>query len=1151
MTAYSLSADTNIDALSPARTGGDTIDTNGFTFTIDQDTRYGLGGGTGFSFGNMTINASKGGTILVDARYVRLIPYDTGSGNVPAYNTTISQGSASGKLIGVYSSLTTAPVTPGNAMPASGYIKIKAWNGTAYAAGALSGISANATGVDVAGWIEVVGDEAATLTANRLGVFRTRGSWYEFLGTTTTGTRTTQYQLPTNGSLMYCPGVMVQSASASITAASWSSGIATYTASSHGFNVGQTVTITGASPSGYNVTDATITSVTTNTFTIAISNPGTWTSGGSAYVYDFYPNAGSQTALVANIATDVIRGKWCWVTTGGLVSFGYDGTNSTGAYIPPSGRKLRVPNIFFQNCTTAARTANVLPNATLATRYDFTTTGGGVLDIDMCVMNWYLSISQPFSCNISNCFTFEQISVSECASAMTWNNVGVGLTTPANTQVSLVMSLNFAGGTLNNVTCARIAQAAANANIINLTDISGFTFNNLRTHSLAKAGNATTASISASRVTNTTFNYTTFGGGRCIMAGCNLISFYNTTYYDHPATTTGTAIPMYMWDTATAPTFNLMIDGVNFGGLTLVQPYSGILNIGIAGCENITIRNLGTPSAPLDMGGAYVDATWTRATTTTTVTKTAHGLKAGDIIAVNVCSDVAPKAVTTTTATLWTVATAPTADTFTVTVTNAGQTTGQNLSYYPCMSAVIVNLLSSGATKNLKIQRCYTPHLRTGIIATADNSNKNITLDNVWGTEWGVQLNPMLNCIMRGIQSTPLLTAQTSCYGTHWFDFYTTAIPTNTTSVSWTRSTTTATVTSTAHGLRVGDKILVTSSSDTAAITLGIKTLAQPAAVASPNLQQNVLTFTCLNAGAASGTLTFIPLNGRIAIQMNEATSDTSSQVSLSGGAAFTSTGNLYMPTINDTAIFTAPLNITGHSSFPIAEAFMGSGTITNHDITYSRDNGTTWYNLSYPRSGAGGSTSSTNVTMTSTTGVAVNDYVFGTGIAPNAKVTSITNGTTIVVDKANVGTVSGILRFNHIPSETIADPLVGTPLKVKIVTTTTNTAAMSYLYIFTNSTTSARTATYVLDTVSITLTGLKNPTEVRVFNAGTTTEISNTGAESITSGSHTFTVPINTAIDISILSLGYQNTRLLNYTASANASLPISQVIDRQYQNA
>lgn len=102
-------------------------------------------------------------------------------------------------------------------------------------------------------------------------------------------------------------------------------------------------------------------------------------------------------------------------------------------------------------------------------------------------------------------------------------------------------------------------------------------------------------------------------------------------------------------------------------------------------------------------------------------------------------------------------------------------------------------------------------------------------------------------------------------------------------------------------------------------------------------------------------------------------------------------------------------------------------------------------------------------------------------------------------------------------------------------------------------STPSIRTAgaTVVVNSnVSVTLTGLKNPSEVRVFNAGTTAERSGTGAESVTSGSHTFSVPSGTAIDIAILSLGYQNLRILNYSTTDDASIPVSQVVDRQYAN-
>ncbi len=96
-----------------------------------------------------------------------------------------------------------------------------------------------------------------------------------------------------------------------------------------------------------------------------------------------------------------------------------------------------------------------------------------------------------------------------------------------------------------------------------------------------------------------------------------------------------------------------------------------------------------------------------------------------------------------------------------------------------------------------------------------------------------------------------------------------------------------------------------------------------------------------------------------------------------------------------------------------------------------------------------------------------------------------------------------------------------------------------------------AGASTTVNANVQITLTDLKNPSEVRVFLAGTTTEVSGTGNENITSGSHVFSVSSGTAIDITILALGYQNTRIKNFSTTSDTSVPVSQVLDRQYQNS
>lgn len=82
----------------------------------------------------------------------------------------------------------------------------------------------------------------------------------------------------------------------------------------------------------------------------------------------------------------------------------------------------------------------------------------------------------------------------------------------------------------------------------------------------------------------------------------------------------------------------------------------------------------------------------------------------------------------------------------------------------------------------------------------------------------------------------------------------------------------------------------------------------------------------------------------------------------------------------------------------------------------------------------------------------------------------------------------------------------------------------------------------------TVTLTGLKNPSEVRVFSAGTQTEIA--GQENVTTGTFAFSVGSGVSIDVSILALGYQNMRLLAYSTTSDATIPVSQVIDRQYAN-
>ena len=528
MAAFSLTADTNIDALT-SKTGGDTYATAGWILTIDQDSRVGINQTTSATLGAITITAATGGKCNIDGTAIWMIPYTGGSGNVPAWNTVITNSTGSGKLIGVHSALTAASTATGAAMPATGFIRIKQKTGS-YAAGALTGITATASDAGRVGWIEIVGDEASTVNANRLGEFNVTGAWYS-IGTTN-GSSNQTMQIPNNGLLRYAAGVFIEK------------------------NAGQAD-------------------------------------------YEFYPNAGTTTTT----GTEATRGKVVWIDANGLVRIGNSGA-ATNGYTPVSGLEVVIGNVFLENCTTAARTANVIPNATIATRYDFTCTGGGVVNIDKCNMAWYLSTSQAYSVALSNSGFVDAIYISEVATPMTISKIGVGNKPTTALLVSpLQMLYCYAGGTFTDSVFARVSLAASGAYTTVLRDIVGFTFTNCTFRANTIQGNATVYSIYGTRMKDCTFtNHTTIEGAAALLT-CDGIIFTNTVYCNCVSSTTVTTYAVYVWNLS-SNTINCTFNGLTWP-VTNTHPYTAILTAA-TGCAGIKLRNIGTYASPLTMGSANI-----------------------------------------------------------------------------------------------------------------------------------------------------------------------------------------------------------------------------------------------------------------------------------------------------------------------------------------------------------------------------------------------------------------------------------------------------------------------------------------------------------------------------------------------------------------
>lgn len=1083
MATFTVTTDVNADTLT-SKAGADTYNVNGTgaRLTFDGDTRYDLNGNTSAAIGNVTPSATLGGTVKIDGSASWLIPYTAGAGLVPAAGTVIAVtggSAASGKLVGVYSALNVAPTAAAAAMPASGYIKVKQWNGTLYGTTAiLSGITATTGAGEKYGWVEFVATEGLIWTVNSVnnifgGVAQTnfQGTWYN-LGTTS-GSSATTYQIPSNGVNQYHGGVFVDNATPiTISSASWSSGTATINSTAHGAVTGQTVIIDGCTPLAWNVTGQ-ITKVTADQFTIAIaSNPGTMTGFGTTSIPEFYPMT-DGSALSTVVATDSLRGKWCWISTAGLLTFQNDGTNTSGGYLPPSGRVIRIGNVFMTACTSAAKTQNSV-NTTLNSRFNFKTDLSGVLSMDKVSCTWRMNnMNTPAAASITN--------TGFCTS--------LGFQGPASTKISLV---NIGIGSI----------AANTTNVVNLTSLSGgvdiydsvfgagtmssktnfgaTTVNNLtmRRCKMIHTGDAGSASgISITTSNNITISDSTFAGGSFNgqqSAGTNSVT--NTTFYSSA------------WGKG-SPTNNISIialtnvcsgwtwDGFTTGGLVGQGMRSNLIQVS-GGTSNCTFKNFGTADAPLDFRDSFgwTSATWTRSTTTATITKTSHGLATGDQIYVNWSSDIT--AITTVSKQPITVVDP---NTFTFVCLNAGAASG-SIGYEYSSIGQIINTFGD----NFTVQNVHV--LGNGSAYAPTNAFTTLRLENVTSdtkiADGGFSGNTMKIDSAVYPNRTPVA-FPTACFGTAIISQYLT--PYNTTysgsAVAWTRVTTTITVTSTAHGLVTNDRVYVLNSSDPTATSWGLKVITVTGA--------DTFTYTGVNSGAASGTFDYRVPDGRFAIVFDQGNA-ASTMYTIDSGTdiAFTGAGGLTMPTIGNQVTYTATRLRFGFNTFSNIVPQMTGGTITDYDITYDLDRGSgfsgTFNNASYPRAGGGGTAASTNVTMTSTTGVNAGDYVYGQGIAEGAKVNSITNSTTVVVSVANTAAVTGILQFSQLPNES-ALPSTGVYLKVRIKTTTTNTSAITFLALHAQSTNASRvrlydqsiTVAYAVTALDSTLAAIQN---ARVF---------------------------------------------------------------------
>lgn len=773
-----ITTDTYLDG-GTARTAGESWTCNGGKLTVRTDTRWHANSPASMtgSLGGITVSSSLGGGVLIDGRNVRWMAYNTGTGNVPAIGTTVSQGGVSGYLLGVWADLTSAPTAVGAAMPTTGFLKFREVTGGTFSSGALTGIGASSTGADKTGWIEVVGDQAMAVTVSRKGSgFVTRGDWFYL--DDTNGSIGQVLQVPTNGggSTTHCPGAWIETSPGSdeyaywsalptnngwyyyqigectnvtedprrnylkslgsgqlqigesyesgaltyaVTASSatytWASNVVTVTSTGHGFYVGQQVhldfTSGGATADGvYTVT----TVPSTSTYTVALTGSGTSgnvTARGKLVISGFTShNIAVGTTLSVN------------VTTGGLTSGHYKvydapttsqvtinfpaSTTITGdctvrmtiGAVPQSGCKVRIPNVFYRQCTTAARATNTVPNGTLGTRPDFVTTGAGAIDIDYMYGDWYLNFSQPYSVSIKNSSTWDVVSIAECATKVVLENGGNSNYISNTTTLSFTSC--FAGADVTDWVACRSAAVSNNTHNTQVVTSSGG-FNFLRT--IFNTTQRTCRSTS-------TFGLHISQSQEVVVEGCVFVGMgFGAT----------TAKNVLLTDCISADSTN--------GESGITTSYFAYL---ATKCSDITIQNLTFGYGPV----------------------VRRAVSYTNVMNVTACSDIILRNIGTR-------------DAMVIDTSNG-------------FGVPATVWLSGGNNSNITVKRCYFGMLRTGPSTTV-NSDKNILEEHVYGMYAGTGMASAhtpsaLNQRTRGIGSgSNSVAANASVYGTHIYDLFT------------------------------------------------------------------------------------------------------------------------------------------------------------------------------------------------------------------------------------------------------------------------------------------------------------------------------------------------------------------------------------------
>jgi len=301
------------------------------------------------------------------------------------------------------------------------------------------------------------------------------------------------------------------------------------------------------------------------------------------------------------VATDE-RGKFFYSdATTGTLTFAKRDANYDAGFKPPSGCKVRIPNIILSTAAPVDYSRNNQAN-TLGSRYDTITTSAGVVLFRNVCCNWYILGASAAQVTLEDSAFGAAVSFSNVAGATTITNCCVGVSR-CMVVAALTLANCFSGGTVTDSRFVRFLSATTTGSCVPLSVSAGFTFTNCRTDTqsgaLGRMVRLAAYTYSATNCDSLTFIDSAAIGGGWLLTNANNTTITGTKYADVPV---GTTLNVAAFANAVVTSDTVTIDGFSaFADIPNVHPYGGIVSMATSSAD-IEVKNIGTPAAPYDGG---------------------------------------------------------------------------------------------------------------------------------------------------------------------------------------------------------------------------------------------------------------------------------------------------------------------------------------------------------------------------------------------------------------------------------------------------------------------------------------------------------------------------------------------------------------------